>query len=690
MTPAEAAKLLELPANATPEQIEARFLDLRRKLEDKIAKAPTPGLQSKYRESLTEITAAFETLTLAADSSALPVLKKEAGDRRPETGGSAYPRAGSDPSHQSQVSNHPPAKRTKSGGREFVVVALIAVLVLGAGGWWVMKTRAEKAEQARIAAEAKAEADRKAAEAKAEADRRAAEEKRIAEEKKRAEEEEKARLAAAAKAEQERLDRLTGQLRGELAGFKVRWEALEKEERNAERRLSELKSDLRSLRDPQPGVLAEAQALAAAQQEFYDWLSGTLARHPARIARSKAEELLAARQPDEAAKVMDELRAGFAELEAEVPRQRNVMTSVRGALSLITAADATWTITDAFGQTRSGEGSARIEGLAVGRARLQLRKPLWPDRDFSVTIRNETDAEFSSAYQTKGVDLASEPAGATVMGPDGRAIGRTPLRVELPPGDWPVVLKLDGYVERKITLNADTGSPAPLALRVKPKGLVKPESWSSPSRVRVETRSILSGTSNSDSQGVEEWELARPDGHGGWQQVTRRLVSRTGFDRAYVPADGSVMRQTLQPDGKWTGNFTQGGLPDANLNSIWTSTSPSVWLVSLGSLDVWPATEVDVGGTWRVKPEVFFPMIGLMTATGQVTGRLLEITADAGWEVAVVEFSYSYIFSGMNGQASIRMHVNLGEDYVTRAEGQDAISGQYATKSSYTITVTKR
>ena len=68
MSPIEAAKLLDLPADATPDQLEARFNELRRKLEDKIARAPTPGLQAKYRESLAEITTAFETLTLAADS----------------------------------------------------------------------------------------------------------------------------------------------------------------------------------------------------------------------------------------------------------------------------------------------------------------------------------------------------------------------------------------------------------------------------------------------------------------------------------------------------------------------------------------------------------------------------------------------------------------------------------------------
>jgi len=69
MTPADAARLLELPADASPEQLEARFLELRTKLENRIAKAPTPGPKEKYRAALAEITEAFETLTLAADSS---------------------------------------------------------------------------------------------------------------------------------------------------------------------------------------------------------------------------------------------------------------------------------------------------------------------------------------------------------------------------------------------------------------------------------------------------------------------------------------------------------------------------------------------------------------------------------------------------------------------------------------------
>jgi TPR repeat protein len=76
MTPTESAKLLGLEPGATPEQAEARFLELRARLEEKIGRAPTPGLKEKYRATLTSVTEAFESFALAADSSSLPVLRQ--------------------------------------------------------------------------------------------------------------------------------------------------------------------------------------------------------------------------------------------------------------------------------------------------------------------------------------------------------------------------------------------------------------------------------------------------------------------------------------------------------------------------------------------------------------------------------------------------------------------------------------
>jgi len=79
---------------------------------------------------------------------------------------------------------------------------VIAVLVLAAGGWFVLKTRAENAENARLA-----------------------------------------------KAGSERVNALKTSLRTKLAEARVDWEAHESKLQDAERRANELKSELRGLRD---------------------------------------------------------------------------------------------------------------------------------------------------------------------------------------------------------------------------------------------------------------------------------------------------------------------------------------------------------------------------------------------------------------------------------------------------------
>lgn len=77
MTPADAAKLLDLPADASPEQLEARFLELRAKLESRIASAPTSGLKEKYREALARAGEACDTLLNSSPSDLLPTRTRE-------------------------------------------------------------------------------------------------------------------------------------------------------------------------------------------------------------------------------------------------------------------------------------------------------------------------------------------------------------------------------------------------------------------------------------------------------------------------------------------------------------------------------------------------------------------------------------------------------------------------------------
>jgi hypothetical protein len=654
MTPTEAARLLELPPDATPEQLETRFLELRTKFEDKIAKAPTPGLKAKYRESLDGITVAFETLTLAADCSALPVLQRGSSVADGSTvAGVAVPSGSSRASTLTQPSATPtttttPASRParKSGaGKEFFTVALIAIAVLGAGGWWVMKTRAENAEKERVAAVARVEAERQAENARLAADAQ-----------KKAEEDEKARTAAAEKAERERRDRLFAQLRGNLAEHKIAWEAVEREEQIAERRLSELKSDLRSLRDASPGQLAEAQALAAAQQEFYDWLSETLARHPAKIARSKAEEMLSGRQLDDAQAAVAELKAALADLEKQIPVQRAALLDVDGVVTIRTHVDATWTLVDAFGRSHQGTGPSSLDVVAIGPAAIEFRLPLWPGRKERVSVLRSKPAEVVADFVAHDLDLNTNPTGASVLLADGRSLGSTPLPLRnLPPGKLELRLQKKGFYDQRLVLHlsADVDKSKVVELRKRPTSVVLPDRWIFPARFTVETRSLntVDGSRSTglyapnaanqkhQSHSVEEWELSEPDdATGQWQRVVRRFVRHDGSSPVVV--NGSVVHYHRASDGKWHGAFTEGGLSDPIYATVilesFDPAGAGKWLEKL-----WPPAETPVGGTWPIPTAVFLgAAAGANRATESATGRLLAFNHEADRDWAEFEFNY--------------------------------------------------
>ncbi len=329
MTPTEAAKLLEISPEATPEQLEARFLELRTKLEDKIVKAPTPGLKAKYRESLEKITEAFESLTLAADSSSLPILNKgEAASAAPTPPPPATPSP--EPTASSPA---PKPRKKKSGNMEIVLVAIVAILLLGGGGWWLMKVRSENAEKARIEAE----------------------QLRLAEE-------EQARLAA-----------LAVKVRTQLAEYKIIWEVAEREESDAERRVSELRTELRNLRNPLPEQRTTLIRQIKIAQRYYDWLRNLLLQHPTKLASAKVEQLLEA-------KVYDDLEPTGAELQQAVQKLQEVLEHNRngkGTLEIQTNLPTlSWSLRDDLNRViQQGTGPTLIKGLEYARHYLSYSAP---------------------------------------------------------------------------------------------------------------------------------------------------------------------------------------------------------------------------------------------------------------------------------------------------------------------------
>jgi hypothetical protein len=142
------------------------------------------------------------------------------------------------------------------------------------------------------------------------------------------------------------------------------------------------------------------------------------------------------------------------------------------------------------------------------------------------------------------------------------------------------------------------------------------------------------------SHSVEEWELSEPDdATGQWQRAVRRFVRHDGSSPALTKT-GSVVHYHRASDGKWSGEFTEGGLTDpAYAAVILESFDPAgtgKWLEKL-----WPPAETPVGGTWQIPAAAFLGAIaGGSGATESATGRLLAFNNEADRDWAEFELNY--------------------------------------------------
>ncbi len=138
MTSEEAIQVLGLRTGVTAEERAVLFKEQRNKLEQKIAQAPTPGLQAKYREGLRRLDEAYETLAAGEDQSDLPSLRPVFDTPRSEAASGAVPLP-TQAAASAQPTNEP--KKRKSSG----INALIAVLIAGlaVGGWYWEKANAK-------------------------------------------------------------------------------------------------------------------------------------------------------------------------------------------------------------------------------------------------------------------------------------------------------------------------------------------------------------------------------------------------------------------------------------------------------------------------------------------------------------------------------------------------------------------
>ena len=644
MSPSDAARILDLPADTTPEQLEARFNELRRKLEDKIAKAPTPGLQAKYRETLAEITTAFETLTLAADSSSLPVTTKQgAGSTEHGVRNASSPPV---PSRSPQVGPPlagvpPPAKRAKSGGKEFLIVALIAVALLGAGGWFVIKTRAENAEKTRLAAEQKAASDREAAAALLEKERLASVAREQEEARRQAEEHEKLRR-----------ERAGAQVHSQLAQLRLAWEALEEDHRRAERRLADLRSEERSLgSSARSGPTPEIRKLRmdiAAQAEFVEWLAGKLSRHPARVLRVQAEALLSARDIDQALRIATEANQEQQRAEREIDEARRELTRTTGSVELrVIPEDAQWVIHDSLGTTRSGAGSKTVDNVPLGPVRVEFAAAGYQPKSVEGSLRRTTPLLLHYEFPKYRIVLTSTPADAQVANA-GRNLGTTPLDLDWP-GEGKLVLdfRAAGHEPEARTLEVPADSsagPVHVTLRRTPRGLARPDLRFSPRQFFVtrtySSRSREYGAKPIDERSVQEITATADESSGEWTQITAKTTDAASSFRAYPTPAGATNRWRRDPKtGRWAFVDSQGTL-NPHAPGLHLAT-PLVPVLDLDVPEFWPARElVNVGDTWEIPAHLLAYLgvsqqpVTLAPAEGRVSAlRLTDGQCEADFTV---------------------------------------------------------
>lgn len=454
MTLIEAARLLEIAPDATPDQLEKRFLELRSRLEDKIAKAPTPGLQAKYRTSLAQITEAFELLTLAADSSTLPVLQRAAPSAAVQSPPSPPP---SSPSPGT-------APKKKSGSKEFILVAMIAIAVLGAGGWWVMKSRAEHAENVRLETAAKAAADQKLAEEK-----------------------------AAAEAEKQRLESLNASLRAGLAEARTNWEELERQVQLLERTFADVKSDYRDARDKSPAIRAELAARVEGLKKSTEWLHSFLGSHPARTLLARFDALIGARALDDAVAVKDELSEALTDAGLTIRMSIETAQDVRTPTDFrSTPGGLDWVVRSQFdgdniveftGQTPLNPGDWVDRFIGMGKATVIIKRPGWPDYVKEIEIDTREGVAAEAKFPGGKARLTASPAEVQWELVDGSGrirTSKTPSLVDdLAPGKVKATFRRPGFKEVvkefNVKVNETTNVTAELLSQILKITVAEPE-----------------------------------------------------------------------------------------------------------------------------------------------------------------------------------------------------------------------
>lgn len=215
---------------------------------------------------------------------------------------------------------------------------------------------------------------------------------------------------------------------------------------------------------------AASQAEAAALKKQGDEEMDALHYDAALVAYTKAYELTKdpallynrarvlealARYPDAVDELMRFSTEASPALRAKVPKLKELIDELNAKITRLTVRcpvpNARVLLRDkAIGTTpfdkpvRVNSGIAQLEVVAEGYVALRKTVDLPPGGEL------EVDAPLAMRDAKGGLVVGSSPNGADVL-VDGRSLGHTPTEAQLPPGNHELLLRLDGYREKRVT-----------------------------------------------------------------------------------------------------------------------------------------------------------------------------------------------------------------------------------------------
>lgn len=479
MTVTEAARLLDLPPEATPAQIQTRYHLLRNRLQEKLDAATSSFLVERHRTTLTQITAAYELLSLAAEVSgtapglrqhkdeAAPaaVVSKPSGPRRSDDRASTAssgekssravavasgmaPAAARDTKSESvpksartqavAVAPAAPAAPTpspsvtaikaESGGKAVLWIAVVALLLaVAGGGWWFFKGSAAKAERVRIAAE----------------------------------------------------------MDVELSALSQRWAALQADLATAQQARADILAEQGRANVLAVTLQAELSAREKAQAAYIAWATESLDNQSIPSLLKTLGEQIQAGQHSQAVATRTQLEAGLAQSEQLVPQQRATLLALgRSAEIASTPSGLPYVIVDAYGNRREGLTPASLE-LPWGSARLTVSPPSldWGPYSRELLVTRELPPEARAVFTYTSARITSSPEGLafTLRGAGAFSTkGVTPANLSRVPSGpvvltvsrpgWRDVVQKTEIPQEGLALLTAAFTPGSVVLRSEPSG----------------------------------------------------------------------------------------------------------------------------------------------------------------------------------------------------------------------------